>query len=68
MINFFITLKIIALEILLNEKFVLCVIDAFSSIKTSECWKIAGTDFTMELEGCTESPLGEIKDEQNFIV
>lgn len=50
-------------DIYANGKFMHCGIDAFSLIKTNEEWKIAGTVFTMEPEGCEESPLGPIKGE-----
>jgi hypothetical protein len=41
-----------------NGEFSHCGVDAFSLLKTSEGWKIAGTVFTREKTGCEESPLG----------
>ncbi|MFQ5568636.1 MAG: nuclear transport factor 2 family protein [Rhodothermales bacterium] len=35
-----------------------CGVDAFSLLKTSEGWKIAGTTYTVEPTGCEASPLG----------
>ena len=48
-------------DIYANGNFVHCGIDAFSLIKTEKGWKIAGAVFTMEPEGCEESPLGPVK-------
>jgi hypothetical protein len=39
-------------------KFSHCGVDAFNLIKTPEGWKIAGILYTVEKEGCEESPLG----------
>ena len=41
-----------------NGQFSHCGVDAFSLLKTSEGWKIAGTIYTVEPTGCKESPLG----------
>jgi hypothetical protein len=41
-----------------DGRFSHCGIDAFSLIKTDTGWKIAGTVYTVEREGCPESPLG----------
>ena len=41
-----------------NGKFSHCGVDAFSLLKTSTGWKIAGTIYTVEPTGCEESPLG----------
>lgn len=38
-----------------------CGVDAFSLFKTDDGWKIAGTIYTVEPTGCTESPLGPPK-------
>jgi hypothetical protein len=35
-----------------------CGVDAFSLIKTSKGWKIAGTIYSIKRQGCQESPLG----------
>lgn len=48
-------------DIHVNGKFLHCGVDSFSLIKTEEGWKIAGTIFTMEPEGCEKSPLGPLK-------
>lgn len=37
-----------------------CGIDAFSFLKTNEGWKISGITYTVETEGCVESPLGPV--------
>jgi hypothetical protein len=39
-------------------KFSHCGVDAFNLIKTPQGWKIAGIIYTVEKEGCEESPLG----------
>jgi hypothetical protein len=39
-------------------KFSHCGVDAFNLIKTQEGWKISGIFYTVEKEGCEESPLG----------
>jgi hypothetical protein len=39
-------------------KFSHCGVDAFNLIKTPEGWKISGIFYTVEKEGCEESPLG----------
>jgi hypothetical protein len=39
-------------------KFSHCGVDAFNLIKTPEGWKISGIIYTVEKEGCEESPLG----------
>jgi len=44
-------------DIYINGNFLHCGVDSFSLIKTEEGWKIAGVVFTMEPEGCEESPL-----------
>lgn len=49
-------------DIYIDGKFLHCGVDAFSLIKTNGVWKIVGTIFTMEPEGCIQSPLGPIKD------
>ena len=41
-----------------NGQFSHCGVDAFSLIQTDEGWKIAGTIYTVQRDGCTESPLG----------
>jgi hypothetical protein len=38
-----------------------CGVDAFSLLKTEDGWKIAGTIYTVQKEGCTPSPLGSPK-------
>ncbi len=38
-----------------------CGVDAFSLFKTADGWKIAGTTYTVEPTGCSESPLGPPK-------
>lgn len=40
-----------------NGNFSHCGIDAFSLLKTTEGWKIAGIVYTVEPTGCKESPL-----------
>lgn len=45
----------------INGKFTHCGVDAFTLIKTQDGWKIAGTVYTIEPEGCDQSPLGPIK-------
>jgi hypothetical protein len=35
-----------------------CGVDAFNLIKTPEGWKISGIIYTVEKEGCEDSPLG----------
>lgn len=50
-------------DIYVDENFLHCGVNAFSLIKTKEGWKIAGTVFTMEPDGCAESPLGPIKND-----
>jgi hypothetical protein len=42
-------------------KFSHCGVDAFNLIKTPEGWKISGIFYTVEKEGCEESPLGPPK-------
>lgn len=39
-------------------KFSHCGVDAFNLIKTPDGWKISGIFYTVEKEGCEESPLG----------
>ncbi|MCK4932572.1 MAG: hypothetical protein KAT01_10425 [Candidatus Aminicenantes bacterium] len=39
-------------------KFSHCGVDAFNLIKTPKGWKISGIIYTVEKEGCEESPLG----------
>ena len=39
-------------------KFSHCGVDAFNLIKTPKGWKISGIFYTVEKEGCEESPLG----------
>lgn len=39
-------------------KFSHCGVDSFNLIKTPEGWKISGIIYTVEKEGCEESPLG----------
>ena len=41
-----------------NGQFSHCGIDAFSLIKVDDEWKITGTIYTVQREGCPESPLG----------
>ena len=41
-----------------NGAFSHCGIDAFSLLKTTDGWKIAGVTYTVEPAGCPESPLG----------
>lgn len=38
-----------------------CGVDAFSLIKTGTGWKIAGTVYTVEPDGCAPSPLGPVR-------
>jgi hypothetical protein len=47
-----------------NGEFSHCGVDAFTLIKTQDGWKIAGTVYTVEPEGCDPSPLGPLKPEQ----
>lgn len=44
----------------INGEFSHCGVDAFSFVKTSEGWKISGLTYTVQTEGCAESPLGTI--------
>jgi len=39
-------------------KFSHCGVDAFNLVKTPEGWKISGIIYTVEKEGCGESPIG----------
>ena len=48
----------------LNGEFSHCGIDNFSFLKTDDGWKIAGVVFSMEREGCGESPLGPLDSNQ----
>jgi hypothetical protein len=41
-----------------DGKFSHCGMDAFNLIKTPEGWMISGIIYTVEKEGCEESPLG----------
>lgn len=41
-----------------EKKFSHCGVDAFSLLKTTEGWKIAGIIYTVEPDRCEESPLG----------
>ncbi len=41
-----------------DKKFSHCGVDAFSLLKTTEGWKIAGIIYTIEPDGKEESPLG----------
>lgn len=41
-----------------DEIFSHCGVDAFNLIKTPQGWKISGIIYTVEKEGCEESPLG----------
>ncbi len=43
-----------------DGEFVHCGIDSFSFIKTNDGWKITGIVFSMEPDGCEESPLGPL--------
>jgi hypothetical protein len=38
-----------------------CGVDAFSLVKTDTGWKIAGTVYTLEPNGCDPSPLGPVR-------
>jgi hypothetical protein len=42
-------------------KFSHCGVDAFNLIKTPQGWKISGIFYTVEKEGCEESPLGPLE-------
>lgn len=42
-------------------KFSHCGVDAFNLIKAPGGWKISGIIYTVEKEGCEESPLGPPK-------
>ena len=42
----------------LEGKFSHCGVDAFNLIKTSQGWKISGIIYSVEKEGCEDSPLG----------
>lgn len=44
----------------INGEFSHCGVDAFSLVKTTEGWKISGITYTVQTEGCAESPLGPI--------
>ena len=44
----------------IDGEFSHCGIDAFSFLKTNEGWKISGITYTVETEGCVESPLGPV--------
>ena len=45
----------------INGKFAHCGVDAFTLIKTEDGWEIAGAAYTIEPEGCDQSPLGPIE-------
>ena len=42
----------------ISGRFSHCGVDAFSLLKTEDGWKIAGTIYTVQKEGCKPSPLG----------
>jgi Domain of unknown function (DUF4440) len=42
----------------LNGAFSHCGVDSVTLVKTSETWKISNIAYTMEISGCTPSPLG----------
>ena len=44
----------------INNKFSHCGVDAFTLLKTNEGWKISHIAYTVEPEGCKESPLGPV--------
>lgn len=50
-------------DIYIDGKFLHCGVDAFSLIKDEDSWKIVSTVFTMEPDGCAESPLGPLNTE-----
>jgi hypothetical protein len=45
----------------IDGKFSHCGVDAFNLIKTPDGWKISGIIYTVEKEGCEESPLGPLE-------
>ena len=49
----------------INYEFRHCGVDAFTLIKTQDGWKIAGTIYTIEPEGCDQSPLGPLQSNQH---
>lgn len=49
----------------INYEFAHCGVDAFTLIKTQDGWKIAGTIYTLEPDGCDQSPLGPLKSNQH---
>ena len=44
-----------------NRQFSHCGVDAFTLIKTEQGWKIASIVYTVEKNGCPESPLGPVE-------
>ena len=44
-----------------DGKFSHCGIDVFNLVRMSDGWKISGGMFTMQREGCAESPLGVVE-------
>ena len=44
----------------INGEFSHCGVDAINLVKTSEGWKISSITYTVQTEGCTDSPLGPI--------
>lgn len=51
-------------DLFVDGTFSHCGIDSFSFLKTREGWKITGIVFSMETDGCGESPLGPLQDLQ----
>ena len=45
----------------LNGQWSHCGVEAFSLVKTEQGWQIAGVIYTVEKEGCKESPLGPVE-------
>lgn len=44
-----------------------CGVDAFYLVKTAEGWKIAGGVYTVEPQGCPESPPGPVREDSESI-
>jgi len=44
-----------------DGKFSHCGVDAFNLVKLDGCWKICNGTYTVEPEGCAQSPLGPVK-------
>ena len=51
-------------DLYVDGEFSHCGIDNFSFLKTDDGWKITGIVYSMEPQGCPESPLGPLQDNQ----